>query len=277
MMTADDDRQQDAALHDPRRHVQLERAPNFRDLGGYGTIDGRTVKWGLVYRSDELGRLTDMDITRLEGIGIRTAVDFRSELEVEHRGEDHLPEGARGVAIPIDPGDLASVLEQLFIPGNLSGIPPDYLAQVSRALISDFTREYAMLIREVADPDKRPLVLHCTHGKDRAGMGAAIILSVLGVPWNTVVDDHLLSNVYRREENEEQLAQIREAMAKQEEIPAVDVDMSRFDPLFWLTPAEFGAAHQAITDDYGSMDKYIREGLGISDQMRDRLRDELLE
>ncbi|MBU4175103.1 MAG: tyrosine-protein phosphatase [Actinobacteria bacterium] len=276
-MTAEQHREQDDALHDPRRHVQLGGAPNFRDLGGYGTIDGRTVRWGLVYRSGELGRLTDMDIAKLERIGIRTAVDFRSELEVEHRGEDRLPEGARGVAIPIDPGDLAAVLEQLFTPGNLSGIPPDYLAQVNRALIRDFTGEYAKLMREVADPDKRPLVLHCTHGKDRAGMGTAIILSVLGVPWPTVVDDHLLSNVYRREENEEQLAQIREAMAEQKGIPAGDVDTSCFDTLFWLTPAEFDATHQAMTDNYGSVESYIREGLGISDEMRDRLRDELLE
>ena len=276
-MTAEQYREQDAALHDPRRHVQLGGAPNFRDLGGYRTIDGRTVKWGSVYRSGELGKLTDMDIAKLERIGIRTAVDFRSELEVEHRGEDRLPQGARGVAVPIDPGDLAAVLEQLFTPGNLSGIPPDFLVQVNRTLIRDFTGEYAKLMREVAEPDKRPLVLHCTHGKDRAGMGAAIILSVLGVPWKTVVDDHLLSNVYRREENEEQLAQIREAMADQKGIPVGDVDMSSFDTLFWLTPAEFDAAQQAMTDNYGSVESYIREGLGISDEMRDRLRDELLE
>jgi len=276
-MTAEDDRKQDAALHDPRRHVQLEGAPNFRDLGGYGTIDDRTVKWGLIYRSGELGKLTDMDIARLERIGIRTAVDFRSELEVEYRGEDRLPEGARSVAIPIDPGDLAEVLNQLFIPGNLSGIPPGYLAQVSKALVGDFTGEYSKLVREVADPDKRPLVLHCTHGKDRAGVGAAIILSVLGVPWKTVLDDHLLSNIFRRKENEEQLAQIREAMAEQNGIPAVDVDISTFEPLFWLTPVEFCAAQQAMKDEYGSVEGYIREGLEISDEMRDRLRDELLE
>lgn len=276
-MTAEQHREQDDALHDPRRHVQLGGAPNFRDLGGYGTIDGRTVKWGLVYRSGELGRLTDTDIAELERIGIRMAVDFRSELEVEHRGEDRLPQGAQSVAIPIGPGDLGAVLEQLFTPGNLSGIPPDYLIQVNRALIRDFTGEYAKLIRELANPDKRPLVLHCTHGKDRAGMGAAIILSVLGVPWKTVVDDHLLSNDYRREENREQLAQIREAMAEQKGIPEGDVDMSSFDTLFWLTRADFNAAHQAMIDDYGSTENYVREGLGISDEIRDRLRDELLE
>ncbi len=276
-MTAEQHREQDAALHDLRRHIQLEGAPNFRDLGGYRTFDGRAVKWGLIYRSGELGKLTDRDISKLESIDIRTAVDFRSELEVEYRGQDRLPERTKSVAIPIDPGDLATILKQMFETEDLSSIPPDYLAQVNRALIVDFTGEYSRLMREVADPDKRPLVLHCTHGKDRAGMGSAIILSVLGVPWNTVMDDHLLSNAFRREENQKQLAQIRESIAKQKGTPVDDVDMTTFEPLFWLTPVEFDAAQQAMKDDYGSVEGYIREGLGVSDEMRDRLRDELLE
>lgn len=86
----------------PERHVALDGQPNFRDVGGYETTDGRTVKWGEVYRSGELPRLSDEDVAKLEELDIRTVVSFLTEKEIEARGPDRLPEGVEEQPRPME-------------------------------------------------------------------------------------------------------------------------------------------------------------------------------
>ena len=160
---------------------------------------------------------------------------------------------------------------------DFSSIAPDVMVQLYRDFVRDCTDQYSKLIQLAADPVKLPLVAHCTHGKDRTGMGAAIILSTLGVPWDTVINDYMLSNQYRKGENETQQAQMRMLMTKPGGVPLNDVDMAYITPLFTVAPTYLDGARQEMVDEYGSVDNYIREGLGISDEMRDRLRDELLD
>ena len=139
------------------------------------------------------------------------------------------------------------------------------------------TDVYSAFIRELADPENCPLVFHCTAGKDRAGIGAAIVLTLLGVPWDTVRNDYLLSNFYRKEENERDLEKIRGDIAKQKGIPPEQVDMTTYEAMFLVKPEYLEAARDEAVRRYGSMDAYLRNGLGISDEMIDKLRSELLE
>jgi protein-tyrosine phosphatase len=139
------------------------------------------------------------------------------------------------------------------------------------------TKEYAALIRQLAKPQNRPLVFHCTAGKDRAGVGAAIVLTLLGVPWETVQEDYLLSNFYRRDANEKDLKSLREDIAKKKGIPQEQVDMTSYEAKFSVKPEYLEAAHKEAISKYGSMESYLRKGLGISDKMISRLRNELLE
>ncbi len=90
---------------DPRRVIALDEQPNFRDLGGYPTADGRTTRWGMIYRSGELSTLTDADLSRLEDLGIASVIDLRSEREAESRGQDRLPGGADHLHLPIVESD----------------------------------------------------------------------------------------------------------------------------------------------------------------------------
>ena len=78
------------------RHIALQGQSNFRDIGGYKTIDGHTVKWGQVYRSGELPRLTDEDVASLQKLDLRMVHNFLLEEEIKQRGEDRLPEGPIG-------------------------------------------------------------------------------------------------------------------------------------------------------------------------------------
>lgn len=259
------------------RHVKLEGQPNFRDLGGYRTTDGRTVKWGLIYRAGQLSGLTDKDLAVLQKLGIRTVVDLRGAAEAESRGKDRLPEGVRGVSYPIDvmslpkeePGESAS--------SGSDGGRPNSMLQMTRSIMLNRTDVYSALIRELAEPANRPLVFHCTAGKDRAGIGSAIILSLLGVPWETVREDYLLSNFYRREENERELGKMREDIAKKQGIPPENVDITPFEAMFLVKPEYLEAARDGVLRKYGSMESYFREGLGISDETIRKLRNELLE
>jgi protein-tyrosine phosphatase len=133
------------------------------------------------------------------------------------------------------------------------------------------------LLREIADPTSRPLVFHCSHGIHRTGTAAAILLSALGVPWETVREDYLLSNTYRWEEIEHRLTQLRNLYAETNGIPPEEVDTTNMDAFYILDGSYIDAALEQAVEDYGSMDAYIREGLGITDEEVDQLKSQLLE
>jgi len=264
----------------PERHVALDGQPNFRDLGGYETTDGRTVKWGQVYRSGELPRLSDDDVAKLEELEIQTVVSFLTEAEIEARGPDRLPNGVEEVALPMEAGnlgDLTAVVNEARRTGDFSKVPADINPDIHRRLMVEAGEYYAALLREIAEPANRPLVFHCSHGVHRTGTGTAILLSALGVPWETIREDYLLSNTYRQEEMDHRLAQLRDLHAENTGVAPEEVDTTNMDAFYILRGAYIDAALEQAVEDYGSMEAYIRDGLGISDEEVEQLRSQLLE
>ena len=264
----------------PERHVALDGQPNFRDVGGYQTGDGRTVKWGEVYRSGELPRLSDEDVANLEEMDIRTVVSFLTEKEVEARGPDRLPANTVEVALPMEAGnlgDLTAVVNEARKTGDFSQVPPDINPDIHRRLMVEAGEYYAALLREIADPASRPLVFHCSHGIHRTGTATAILLSALGVPWETVREDYLLSNTYRQEEIDHRLGQLRDLYAENNGISPDDVDTTNMDAFYILQGAYIDAALEQAVEDYGSMEGYIRQGLGLSDEEIEKLQEQLLD
>jgi len=259
--------------------VDLEGQPNFRDLGGYETADGRTVKWGQVYRSGELPRLTDADVDHLDGLGIETVVSFLTEREIEARGADRLPDGTTEVALPMEGnlGDMAALASEARKTGDFSRVSPDLNPEIHRLLMVEGREYYTALLREIADPENRPLVFHCSHGVHRTGTATAILLSALGVPWETIRADYLLSNTYRQEEIDHRLAQLRDLHAESTGVAPEDIDTTNMNAFYILQASYIDAALEQAVEDYGSMEVYIRDGLGISDEEVEELRQQLLE
>jgi len=256
------------------RHIPLSGQPNFRDLGGYPSKDGRRVKWGSVYRSGELSQLTASDIGKLGELGIKTVVDLRSPQEVSVRGQSRTPSGARVMPLPIASSEVFTKLIPMFLEGDFSKLPPDLLERVNRALVRDFSAQYGGLLRVLIDRANRPLVFHCTQGKDRAGFGAAMVLSALGVPWETVVEDYLLSNRFRQKENDKLLGMIRKfAGSKNGET----VELSKIEGLLYVKEASLEAAHTEIRALHGDVESFLVDGLGCPVEELERLRDDLLE
>jgi len=179
--------------------------------------------------------------------------------------------------MPIASSDMFAKLIPMFLKGDFSQVPPDLLDKVNRILVREFAEQYAGLFRTLSEPANRPLVFHCTQGKDRAGFGAAMVLSALGVPWETVVEDYLLSNHFRKQENDKMLAMIRSFAANQAGADGEEIAFSRVEGLLYVKEQSLQAAHAEIIERHGSIATFLTEGLGCSTEGLRRLRDDLLE
>jgi protein-tyrosine phosphatase len=161
--------------------------------------------------------------------------------------------------------------------GDFSKVPPNLLDRVNRHLVHDFSAQFGGLLRALRDPANRPLVFHCTQGKDRAGFGAAMVLSALGVPWETVVEDYLLSNHYRKAENDKMLQMIRELAGSQAGVEDEQIALQRVEGLLYVKEQSLQAARAEILERHGSIEGYLVEALACSREGLEQLREELLE
>ena len=259
------------------RHVRLEGQPNFRDVGGYKAENGKTVKRGLVYRSGELPRLTDKDVAKLEERGIASVISFLTDVEIEARGRDRLPKGVKEISLPIKVGDdLVKLTLDARQTGDFSKLPPELNLSVHQDLAAEATAEYGALLKEIADVDE-PVVFHCSQGVHRTGTATAILLWALGVPWETVREDYLLSNKYRKAETKKRLGQLRALAAKKQNVPLDRVYMTNINAFYILQGNYIDATRDEILDKYGSIDGYLTKGLGLTKHGIQKLRDRLLE
>lgn len=250
----------------------LDAQPNFRDLGGSPTAGGSLVATGEVYRSGELSSLTDADLGRLEELGIRTVVDLRSEREAALL-PDRLPASVTYVSLPLLPGDNGSAVERFLQTFDPADFPPwDVLY---RTLVRKHTAVLASLIRLVADRDSRPLVFHCGTGKDRTGIAAALLLSMLGVTRVDVEADYLRSNSYlgpRRHEIMDRWV----SRLKETGIEVNPESTEQLQQMLLVEPSYLAAAWDEMVVLGGSVDGYIKNSLGIEDDVGESLRRQLL-
>jgi hypothetical protein len=171
------------------RFLDLAGAFNFRDLGGLPTADGASTRFGVLYRSDALHHLHRADIERLADLGVETIVDLRSAVEVERSGRGLLADtDIAWFHAPLSHGDptAGNALPQSLVDGDLGRHYVDSLVERTEML--------AAIVTRLAAPAHVPAVFHCTAGKDRTGMVAALVLSLVGVPDADIVDDYVLTD-----------------------------------------------------------------------------------
>ena len=178
------------------RQLSLQGTPNFRDLGGYETREGRRLKWGKLYRSSKLSNLTDKDIHYVNRLGVTLICDFRQvieqQLEPTLLGDNTLTELA---SLPITPGSSHNFIENLHNGIIAVDDAAGFMEQINRDFVANQMPQYAEMFRLLLVGDQQVLI-HCASGKDRTGFGAALILDVLGVDEEAIVDDYLLTNKY---------------------------------------------------------------------------------
>ena len=237
----------------PARHFNLAGASNFRDLGGYPGRDGRAIRWRQIFRSNHLGHLTEADVDVLRGLGLKSAFDLRG---IDERATAMCAIEEIAVhSLPIEPTVVGELRALLDAGSPLSSTEAaDAMRNSYRSYVRENTPRFHALFAHLLE-DRAPLVIHCTAGKDRTGFACALILHSLGVPDDLIAQDYLLTNrFYRRDPSS--ITDLPEAVTQ---------------VLTSVEASFLAASFDVISTDYGDLDSYFREGLGVGPRERTAL------
>ncbi len=249
------------------RVLPLVGGHNCRDIGGYPTTAGQTVRWGQVYRSGDLATLTQSDQAYLSRLGVQLVCDLR-----DHAEQQALPDlpiaGAHRLWLPIYPSQTAmgvGAFETIFMRAHL----PAQMQALYIEAIDHHAHKFGAVLTQLANPANRPLLYHCTAGKDRTGIVTALLLSVLGVPDTLILADYSLSNWA----HERILERMRSRFAL---ACRFGVKLSSLQVLWQADLATLQAALDHIRSRYGSVTDYLLNYAGVVPATLAQLRADLL-
>ena len=245
--------EQEASQH----KLNIPGTYNIRDLGGYATLDGHVTRWHMLLRGDKLDRISADGVQALIDYGVRTVLDLRYAPEVE-----------------TEPDVIAKhpKIHYLHLPlYELNGddtlpIVPDDLEHLYRLILDNRQAQIVKSLRVFLLPDALPALFHCTAGKDRTGLIAALVLGGLDVPQDTIVDDYMLSALYLEELFDELREQAR----------LIGYDGDWYNRLLLCQPATMRHTLQYLDQRYGSVSQYLLQS-GLSQLELDQLRRALVE
>lgn len=247
-----------------KRRIILQGAANFRDLGGYETKDGHHVKWYEIYRSADMSKLTDADLAVLKDRKITYDVDLRGHQEAK-TAPDKINPGTDYILCPAGSDNMDWVKSITKLKGNQG----DSLMVVYYSNIDSLAARYKPFFDKLLGlPAGESLVFHCTAGKDRTGIGAALLLYALGVPYKTIMSDYLASNYYRQAENAKMVGQMAKYMHVDENVARSMASVKKED---------LDATFNAIKKQYGSVDNYLKTQIGLNDEKIALLKSKYLE
>lgn len=247
----------------PDRWIRLHAVHNFRDLGGYPTVDGRTTRWRTVFRADGLYRLSKKDLEIVRGLGVRTVIDLRTANEIDERGR-----------YPVDRHDVQfhhlSVIDQTWDMGDASdwtGDPAGFLRLKYHLMLAEGGERLAQALDVLSREDTGVAVFHCAAGKDRTGLLAALLLAGLGVDEELIAADFGLSEEAGVRTREWIVQHAPEYAAGYDEIPAV------------FHAADPDSMRGLLTDlrtEHGSIREYCAS-VGVGTDVWDRLEKRFLD
>ncbi len=247
----------------PGHSLGLASIPNLRDVGGYAAGDGAVVRMGLVYRSDQLNPISPEDLAKLADLGLATVFDLRTIDERTAR-PDQLPNGVRDIWLNVLADEAQSAPAQL---AELMANPTEANAALGggkveamfAAAYRDFVSlpsaraAYGQMFAALGEQETLPALFHCTTGKDRTGWAAAALLLLLGVPRDVVMQDFLRSNEYLLPAHQEQI----------DAFVAAGGDAAIPPAILGVKADYLEAAFDEMEQQYGTIQRYFAEGLGI--------------
>lgn len=250
-----------------KRYLNFKKTTNFRDIGGISTLDGKTVKWGKIYRSDNLSKLKKKEFSRFDALQIKTVIDLRTKAEIAEK-EDNLPLDTDYISVPIvsDQGDLMGQMKGKVLRGEVSEEESKILM---KAFYTKCVTDNIPLLQDVITKiatSEEPILYHCSAGKDRTGIVTAILFSILNVDRETIVNEYLLSNYYRSSKikstiNKAKLLKVIKPKLNTEVIVNfMSVDKDYINSVF-----------EIIDTNYGGMDQFIEKQLKIDPFQRKKI------
>ncbi|MGD9602203.1 MAG: tyrosine-protein phosphatase [Gammaproteobacteria bacterium] len=254
------------------RHLALEGAVNLRDLGGYATDDGRRVRWGRLYRSGHLSRLTPAAHAELADLDIRTVCDFRTATE-RTRENAVLPNAPRVVTLEVPPGRHADrTLHHLLAETDDPADVAQEVHALLRAFVAEFTAAYRRMFAALLAAEPAPVLLNCSAGKERTGVGMVLLLTALGVPRATIRADFLLSRRYFPAEPELARALQKYAVPGKDEALMARLLQPLIDTPDAYADTVLDALDRQVAR-YGDVPAFLRECYGVGPAERAHLRD----
>ena len=248
-----------------KRHVVLEGASNFRDLGGYATTDGHHLKWGKVYRSADISKLTQADLDLIKKRDITTVIDLRGHQE-QSMSPDRLNPGTDYILCPAGSDNLGSWMKNI---SKLKGNAGDSLMMAYYSNIDSLAARYKPMFDKLLKlPSQQSLVFHCSAGKDRTGIAATLLLTALGVPEETIMNDYLASNYYRSGVNKQAVRGM---------VSAMHINTQLAEAMMQVKPAYLDATINQIKKQYGSINIYLKTQLELTDDQISILKSRYLE
>ncbi|WP_155055815.1 tyrosine-protein phosphatase [Streptomyces blattellae] len=260
----------------PSTEPELAGVRNFRDVGGLPTTDGRRVRQAVLFRSGHLAHATEEDTKFLDSLGLHTIFDFRNAADQKLDGRDVALPGVRNVNLPLsDPADGAGFWKMVR-EGDIDelrtiladGKAANRMITSYRAIIKERTAEHSRVLHALAE-DSVPVLMHCAAGKDRAGLSIAVTLLALEVEREAIVTDYLESNAKHRRYQVRRSSSSASAYS-----PEV---MELLSPLFEARTEYLTAAFETIEETWGGVDAYLEQGLAVTPETRERLRERLLD
>ena len=267
------DRQKSSETH--QRLMTMDSVRNFRDLGGYQTGDGRSLRWGQIYRSAGLHEASDNDIDFIfKQLGINQVIDLRNQSERSHDVEpEAVTSNTFAQYTPIDILVVGTARDDLVAMLNSDEPEKQDFAALLQRVNEQLALEHQQDMKQWFDillSQTGPFLFHCTEGKDRTGFAAAMLLSVLGVDRQTIYEDYLLTNAANAGDIEQR---INKAFAGS----LFQVSRQQLRQLLMVEKAYLQAGFEAIERDYGNIDVYLEKALNLTADKRQLLRDKFLQ
>jgi len=243
---------------------EIKKVTNFRTIGNIKNTDGRILKEGMLYRSGHLHQLRKKSFKTFENLGIKEIIDLRNSKEISQK-PDKLSDTFiyKNYSAFEDEGDQLDQAKKLVLKGKVKGSDADQrMLDFYKNYVTENPEIIKEIIHEVLDSET-PVLYHCTAGKDRTGIITALILTILKFDRTTIYNDYLLSNNYRK-----QLVQKRLHLANNLHFLYPKMDLNVIEKLSWVEKNYLETAFFEIDKKYGSIDIYIHQNLGISENKR---------
>lgn len=255
------------------RRLHFEKIQNARDLGGLKNKEGKTIRAGMLLRTANLSETTEADMRKLsEEYHLAKVIDLRTEME-RNQKPDVVPETAEYVTNPIFDERVFGISHEKTEQLNPNEMEIPALEDLYRMMLSEeMCREnFSRAVWFVMEHDftAGSVLWHCTEGKDRCGLLAVFLLSALGVEREVILEDYLLTN--------ETNVPKAEMISKQ--LEAMGMSAARIEAIkntFLAKESYLNAAYEVIEKQYGDMDRFLREGLGITEEMIVSFREKVL-
>lgn len=242
----------------------------YNDLGGIRNKENKVIKKNMVIRAASLNKIGKIDILKLKKHNLSKVIDLRTSVELEEKPDVKI-EGVKYIHVPIFKEKTVGITHE--IENNkievLKNMPN--MQELYSTMVTD---EYSVMqlkntINEIVNSDNFSVLFHCTAGKDRTGVVAMLILSILNVDINEIIKNYLQINKTQKLKGNILYLLIKR-ITKDTELALKGRNLCVVDKEYLM------AAIKSIEDKYGNMDNFIKNQLGITDEMKEQFKKKVL-